>query len=267
MCAEFACGKWDRENKDKIQAFKSSKAYAWDRADDAIRNTMITIMEKDDEGPAGLYYKSCMDLKRIEDNGDNELQKWLKYIDAISSKAEMVTAITEFNKADMDNFFSWGISTDNRDTTRKSLSIEQGSVALPDITYYLEDSAVMQGHRDTYKKILAKFFTKIGRSSTAESEAQAILDFETKLAGIRVPRAESRKDQGTPTTWEHVAELMPYWPWKQWLQELGSCTSPPDGSAKVCQKDHAKVRLVGLPGETPLYISNEVFFPKLNALC
>jgi hypothetical protein len=26
------------------------------------------------------------------------------------------------------------------------------------------------------------------------------------------------------------------------------------------------VRLVGQPGETPLYISNEKFFPKLNAL-
>jgi hypothetical protein len=26
------------------------------------------------------------------------------------------------------------------------------------------------------------------------------------------------------------------------------------------------VRLVGQPGETPLYISNQKFFPKLNAL-
>jgi len=262
---EFACGKWDTEHSDSIPAFKSQVAFAWDRADKSIRTSMTEVLEKD-EGPAGLYFRSCMDLDHIEDVGTTQLEPWIRYIDAISDKASMVTAITEFNKHDMDNFFTWGIDTDNRDSSRKSFSIEQGGMTLPDNTYYLEDSDVMRQHREMMKKVVAKFFVKIGRADTADAEAQMILDFETEFAGIRVDRAEARKDQGTPTTWEHVNELMPYWPWKQWLQELGSCTAPPDGSAKVCTKDHDKVRLVGSPGEAPLYISNEPFFPKLNAL-
>ena len=262
---EFACGKWDGEHTDEIPAYKSSVAFAWDRADKAIRESMTKILEKD-EGPAGLFYRSCMDVDHIEAVGDTQIRPWIKYVDAISDKASMVTAITEFNKHDMDNFFTWGLDTDNRDSTKKSFSIEQGGMSLPDNTYYLEDSAVMRQHRATLVKVITKFFEMIGRGASAQHEAQMILDFETKLAGIRVDRAESRKDQGTPTTWEHVSELMPYWPWKQWLQELGSCTAPPDGSAKVCTHDHAKVRLVGSPGETALYISNEKFFPKLNAL-
>lgn len=262
---EFACGKWDQEHSDAIPAYKSQVAFAWDRADKSIRTEMTKLLEED-TGPAGLYFRSCMDLEHIEDIGTTQLDPWIKYVDAISDKASMVTAITEFNKHDMDNFFTWGIDTDNRDSSRKSFSIQQGGMTLPDNTYYLEDSKVMRQHREMMKQVVAKFFVKIGRADTADAEAQMILDFETKFAGIRVDRAESRKDQGTPTTWEHVDELMPYWPWKQWLQELGSCTAPPDGSAKVCTHDHDKVRLVGGPGETPLYISNEAFFPKLNAL-
>ena len=262
---EFACGKWDDENKDSIPAYRSSKALAWDRADKNIRESMTKLLERDD-GPAGEYYRSCMDLDHIEQVGTTQLKPWVAFIDAISDKASMVTAVTEFNKHDLDTFFTWGLDTDNRDSTRKSFSIEQGGLSLPDNTYYLEDSEVMRGHRAKMVDIVAKFFTKIGRSATAEQEAQMVLDFETKTARIRISREESRQDQGTPTTWEQVDALMPYWPWKQWLQELGSCTAPPDGSAKVCTADHEKVRLVGQPGETPLYISNEAFFPKLNAL-
>ena len=55
-----------------------------------------------------------------------------------------ISAITEFNKHDMDNFFTWGLDTDNRDSTRKSFSVEQGGMTLPDNTYYLEDSDVMR---------------------------------------------------------------------------------------------------------------------------
>jgi hypothetical protein len=165
----------------------SSKALAWDAADRNIREALIKVLEKDD-GPAGLYYKSCMDLDHIEQVGDKQLEPWIKFIDAIDDKASMVTAITEFNKHDMDTFFSWGLDTDNRDTTRKSFSLLQGGVSLPDNTYYLEDSAVMQGHREKYLDILAKYLAKIGRAATAEREAQMILDFETKFAGIRVDR-------------------------------------------------------------------------------
>lgn len=262
---EFSCGKWDDENKDNIPPFKSQVAFSWDRADHSIRTSMTEVLQTD-QGPAGQFYRSCMDLDHIESMGDSQIQPWIKYIDAISDKASMVSAITEFNKHDMDNFFTWGLDTDNRDSTRKSFSIEQGGLTLPDNTYYLEDSEVMKKHREMYKKAASGFFTKIGRAATADAEAQMILDFETKMAAIRVDRTESRQDQGTPTTWQHVETLMPYWPWKQWLQELGSCTSPPDGSAKVCMHDHPEVRVVGLPDKTPLYITNEKFFPKLNAL-
>ena len=38
--------------------------------------------------------------------------------------------LLQFNKHDMDNFFTWGLDTDNRDSTRKSFSIEQVCVSV-----------------------------------------------------------------------------------------------------------------------------------------
>lgn len=263
---EFACGKWDHENRHAIPSYKSQVAFAWDRAEKAIRHKETAVLEED-EGPAGTYYKACMDLDHIEEVGDKPLQPWLKYVDAISDKASLVTAITEFNKHNMDNFFSWWIDTDPRDTTRKVFTVAQGGFTLPEKTYYLEDSPVMQKHRDTLVEISSRFFQLAGYpKEVSDKRAKLILDFETKLATITIGKEEARKDHGAPVEWNEFSELMPYWPWQEWLQHLGSCTSPPDGSAKVCSEDHAKVWAVGEPGKTPLYMMNKPFFPKLNSL-
>ena len=263
---EFACGKWDSDNKNAIPAYKSQVAFAWDRAEKEIRETETALLEHD-SGSAGLFYRSCMDLERIEAAGDAPVLPWLKYIDKISDTATLMVAVTELNKHNMDNFFSWWIDTDPRDTTRKVFTIAQGGFTLPEKTYYLEDSVVMQQHRDALRKFSSKFFQLVGYSvAEADKRAASILAFETKLAGITVDKEDARKDHGAPATWAELESLAPGWPWKAWLHHLGTCSSPPDGAAKVCQRDHAKVRAVGQEGKTALYLMNKPFFPKLNAL-
>lgn len=115
---QFACGKWDYDNRKAIPAYKSQVAFAWDRAEKTIREKETEVLEKD-EGPAGLYYKSCMDLEHIEKKGGEPLMPWLQFVDAIHDKSSLVVAVTEFNKHNMDNFFSWWIDTSPRDTTKK----------------------------------------------------------------------------------------------------------------------------------------------------
>jgi len=263
---EFACGKWDHDNRNAIPAYKSQVAFAWDRAEKKIRSSETAVLVED-TGPAGAYYKSCMDLDHIEEVADKPLQPWLKYVDAISDKQSLMVAVTELNKHNMDNFFSWWIDTDPRDTTRKVFTVAQGGFTLPEKTYYLEDSPIMQQHRDTLVKISSRFFQLVGYpKEESDKRAKAILEFETKLATITVDKEEARKDHGAPAQWADFDEVMPYWPWKEWLQQLGACTSPPDNAAKVCEHDHAKVRAVGEVGQTPLYMMNKPFFPKLNKL-
>lgn len=263
---EFACGKWDHDNRHAIPAYKSQVAFAWDRAEKNIRSSETAVLEEDD-GPAGKYYKSCMDLEHIEEVGDKPLKPWLTFIDSISDKAGLVHAVSELNKHNMDNFFSWWIDTDPRDTTRKVFSVAQGGFTLPEKTYYLEDSPIMQQHRDTLVKIVSRFNQLLGYSAEeGDKRAKAVLEFETKLAAITVDKEVARQDHGAPSSWAEFAELAPFWPWKDWLSALATCTTPPDGSAKVCKHDHHKVLEVGEEGKTPLYLMNKEFFPKLSAL-
>ena len=167
----------------------------------------------------------------------------------------------------MDNFFSWWISQNPHDSTRKVFFLAQTGYSLPERTYYLEDSAEMKGHRDTLVRIASKFYVMVGYSQEeADRRANAILEFETKLAHITDDKEVSRKDHGKAVEWSKVEELMPYWPWKSWISQLASCTAPPDGAAKACSADHPAVAAVGEPGETQLFMMNQDFFPKMNKL-
>lgn len=263
---EFACGKYDDKNKDKIPDFKSSLSFAWDQAEKSIRDQEIAIL-KQDTGPSGILYRSCMDVDAIEKLGSAPLQPWLKYIDAIHDKESLVTACTQFSKHDMDNFFGWWISQDPHDASRKVFFLSQTGYTLPEKTYYLEDSAEMKGHRATLVRTATKFFVALGYSEEeSSSRADKILAFETKIAKITDDKEKSRKDHGKPVEWSMVEKLMPYWPWKSWIAQLASCTEPPDGAAKSCKAPHAALAKVGQPGATKLYIMNEDFFPKMNRL-
>ena len=134
---EFACGTWNQEHKGKIDKvcsapaqtsfrllnahdftqFKSRIGLGWTQASDSIRTQMAKIFE-DDSGPAGTYYKSCMDLDRIDAQGHSMMEPWLKAIDSISDKDSLVKTITDFNKEDMDVLFEWGVAKDPRSTHR-----------------------------------------------------------------------------------------------------------------------------------------------------
>ena len=224
---EFACGKWDHDNRHAIPAYKSQVAFAWDRAEKKIRSSETAVLEKDD-GPAGTYYKSCMDLDHIEEVGDKPLKPWLTFVDTIADKSALVHAVSEFNKHNMDNFFSWWIDTDPRDTTRKVFTVAQGGFTLPEKTYYLEDSAIMQQHRDTLVKIVSRFHQLLGYpAAESDKRAKAVLEFETKLASITVDKEDARQDHGTPAEWAEFEELAPFWPWKEWLSRYApvACVS------------------------------------------
>jgi hypothetical protein len=93
--------------------FKASIAMGWTKASDSIRGDMSKIFEKD-AGPAGTYYKACMDLDRIDAKGHSVMEPWLQAIDRIHDKDSLVNTITDFNKEGMDVLFEWGIDKDPR---------------------------------------------------------------------------------------------------------------------------------------------------------
>jgi len=261
---EYACGKWVKENKDKIKTYETRLAFAWNAASDRGRESEIEIL-KTDQGPAGIMYRSCMDTEKIEAAGAAPLKPWLDVIDGVHDMPSLVKAVVVFNKHNQDTLFTWWIETNPRDTSTRSLSLGQGSASLPDKTYYTEDTEEMKGHRAKMVEMMTHFFTLVGRPDPA-AEARMVADLDKKVAFAEVDRDESRKDHGADVGWETVEALTPSWPWKVWLSELASCDAPPDGSPKACTGDHAEILTVGQADGKKLVLSNKPYFEALDKI-
>jgi predicted metalloendopeptidase len=91
-----------------IPKFKSSVGLAWDTANDRVKDDMVELFGKD-QGPAGTYYRSCMDTDKIDKEGGKPLEPWLAVIDKVDDINSLVTAVVELNKVDIDTLFSWYI--------------------------------------------------------------------------------------------------------------------------------------------------------------
>ena len=79
---EYACGGWDQANHDKIPKYQTSWALSWDQAQLKIQDKMVKVLEENDGSP-GKYYKSCVDVDRIEQEGYKPIMPWLELIDTI----------------------------------------------------------------------------------------------------------------------------------------------------------------------------------------
>jgi hypothetical protein len=75
-----------------------------------------------------------------------------------------------------------------------------------------------------------------------------------------VDRTVSRKDHGTPVTWEYVRNLVPIWPWHEWLGALSSCTESPDGGPTFCDEFHTSVVKVRLLSLATIYLCIRFLF-------
>jgi hypothetical protein len=69
-CADFydyACGRWNRENQVNLtaDAYRKSVKFVYDIAEKRSRERLNELL-KVDKGPAGIMFRSCMDVERIE---------------------------------------------------------------------------------------------------------------------------------------------------------------------------------------------------------
>jgi len=261
---EFACGGWSEANHDSIPAYQTSWALSWDRAQLEIQDKMIDVLQED-QGPAGTFYRSCVDTDRINEQGWKPLEPWFELIDKVQDKESLRSVVVELNKANLDMFFSWYIDTDSHDNSHNAFFLTQGDVSLPDRSYLLEDSDEMKEHRATFKERVSSFFKLVGREDH-EAEAEKVLAYEKALAEAMDDRTIAYKEHAKKITWEEVEAMAPAWDWGEWLAGLAKCTTPFNGTPKMCTSDHADILQVGREGGKPLYIRDQAFFPKISKI-
>ena len=194
---QYACGNWDKANPipgDQVRWARSfsllgerNRYLLWQELDAAAKNPKSPLEKK-----YGDFYAACMNTDLVEKQGLDPLKPALDRIAGLpdtKSIASILGHLAEHGYAAP--LFRFGVSQDEKDSSKQIATIGQGGLSLPDRDYYLLDR--FDKTRGQYKEHVTKIFTLAGDTpEQAAKEAQSVLDIETALAKASTSRTEMR---------------------------------------------------------------------------
>jgi endothelin-converting enzyme/putative endopeptidase len=228
---QYACGGWKKLNP--IPADQAT----WDvyaKLANENQQFLWGILEQDakatDRTPiqqkVGDYFESCMNREAINAEGDRPIQPALARIDALSTRPELLAAITQLHHDDPGSFFfRSGTGQDAVDSSVVIAELGAGGLGLPDRDYYLKTDAKSVKLRQQYSDYIAQLLTLSGEpAAQAHTDAASILHIETELARASLTRVQERD----PHNLYHmmpiadVEKLAPAVNWADYFKEQGA---------------------------------------------
>jgi len=201
-----------------------------ERSEVASRN--IAEAAAADAGASGLsklvgdFYATGMDEAAVNAAGLTPIQPILDRIDAIKTSADIGQYLRDEFAAGRGEVFSFGGEADFKNSSQVIGYAFQGGLALPEKAYYLED-----GKDGSYKKIREQYVAHVSRQlqnagvdkAAADAQAQAVLDFETRLAKASISRIEMRdpNNQYHYVTVADADKSAKNFPWGEFMQSQG----------------------------------------------
>ena len=229
----YANGTWARTTP--IPADRSSYG-AFTVLDDLSTERSHTILEeaaKDRTSAIGNLYASFMDEATVENRGFDPAKPELAAIKAAGTRAELARLMGTELRTGVSGPIGAGVSLDDKDPDRPTVSIFQDGLGLPDRDYYLKTDAPIVKQRAAYRDYAAQLLTLIGEPDGA-ARAQAIVDFETALARVHWTRVESRDADKTYNVWNQ-ADFAAKAPGFDWTAFFAASGLDKDGRTIVAQ--------------------------------
>jgi putative endopeptidase len=234
---KFSCGGWQKNNP--IPADQSGwSVYA--KLGNENAQFLWGILEADakakDRTPVqqkvGDYFAACMNTAAIDALGMKPAQPELVRIDALKTRPELISAISQLHHTDAGSFFfDSGTDQDAIDSSVIIVELNAGGLGLPDRDYYTKDDAKSVKLREQYVAFVQQLLTLSGESADqAKSDSAAILRIETALAKASLTRVERRDPHATyhMMTIEELTKVAPAFDWPKYLEIQGA-----PGVAKV----------------------------------
>lgn len=228
----FANGGWIRN--DTIPAAYSSSGVMRDMGD---ANELVVRSVLDDAAAAraslppdstewklGTFYASCMDSTAIEAAGLAPVRPWLREIDRITSRSQLVTEIAALQMRGLNVAFRFGPDVDNHDAEHYIASFFQGGLGLPDRDYYTTEGSSADSTRQAYVAHLTQLFVLAGEAQgRAERDAAQVMALETELAKASMTRVAMRDPAATdhPMTMHALDTLASHVPWPRYFRSVG----------------------------------------------
>jgi putative endopeptidase len=158
----------------------------------------------------GDFWTACMNEPGIEAAGAGPIRADLDRIDAINSRAAVVSELHLQQQRGLAPLFRFSAQNDYKNSSMVIAAVFQGGLGLPDRDYYLRDDEKFAATRKQYVEHIAKMFTLAGSDAAkARTDAERVMALETQLARASMARVDQRKPENvyhlTP-----VSELQSY---------------------------------------------------------
>jgi putative endopeptidase len=176
------------------------------------------------EQKIGDFYASCMDESGIDAAGIKPLDAELARIEKLASFDDLQPEIAHLQGIGVNAVFDFGSTQDAKNSSQQIAGADQGGLGLPDRDYYTKSDAKTVELRKQYQEHVSKMLQLAGDDAAkSDSEAQAILDLETKLAEASLTRVELRDPVKTynKLTRTELKALTPNWSWDGYFKDLG----------------------------------------------
>ncbi|PLX19235.1 MAG: peptidase M13 [Marinilabiliales bacterium] len=146
-----------------------------------------------DEQKIGDFYALGMNMEKIETQGLDPIKPEFEKINAIQSLEDVQDQIAHFHLISVGSAFNFFGSTDVKNSEMNIAMISQGGLGMADRDYYVNEDERSQKLRDAYVIHIEKMLILSGLSEEqAKTDAQAIMNIESRLAHASMTRFDSR---------------------------------------------------------------------------
>jgi putative endopeptidase len=200
----------------------------------------------------GDLWATGMDEAAVETAGLAPLQPILDDIAGLDSGEAVSQWLRDSHAKGQGFVFDFGPEADFKNSTMNIAYATQGGLGLPDKGYYFDDKHA--AIRDAYVAHIAKLLELAGaQADAAATQAQAVMDFETRLADKSLSSEELSRDVSkyyNPVDLEQADAVSPNFTWSSFFDSQGV---PAPEMFSLAQPDfHAEVsKMLGdVPVET-----------------
>jgi putative endopeptidase len=219
---DYANGAWDRATE--IPADRSNYGMFVALQDLSLSRTreILDAAAKQPGDKTGDFYTSFMDQAAVDAKGIAPVKPWLDAIGAAKDRTALAVQMAKLQRQGVPGLFGVGVGQDDKAPDQYIVGFRQGGLGLPDRDYYLSKDEKIVATRTAYQAFLAQMLTLAGQPEAA-ARAQAVVEFEARIATAHWSREESRdadKTYNKMTPAQSVASA-PGFPWHDYAMALG----------------------------------------------
>lgn len=214
---QYSCGSWIKNTElppDKISFTKSFSSIAEE-------NEILLKNILEENWPLiGPFYKSCMNLPTINQNGITPTQTLFDEITAIHDTTSLLQTIGHLHNHGISALFAFFVDTDSKDPSMTLPTFWQSGLGMPNKDYYAEGPN-FQDLQNKYKQYITQIFSLFSQDSGV---ANLIFEYEKELAKFSLSPTEMRD----PESVYHKQDLTsfqlttPNLAWNEYLSQRGA---------------------------------------------